>query len=257
MASGLNIRPAGEDFLRPGGRDGDWWPDPQDDDRVVSPFGFTVVSGRDADAVLDELRRTLVGTFAIVVGSAHDYGMLIEQIEDEEPDVDATLAEAKTFDLEGWFAGRVAEVQVWQDDLGTVVPPRGPWPRSPPFVTHLAALIDDTTTTAHETVYIALVPAARASDVLAQLVSAGWGDNPEPAVHVALAADWEARFGAVFTAIVRGSVEFQVARPPKTRDDAERLALEHFHYSREAVPGTLQAAAASLVGSTVWRFSWD
>jgi hypothetical protein len=255
--SALNIRPAGEAFVRPGGRDGDWWPDPQDDDSVVSPYAFVAVPGSEAEATFALLRQTVAGKVPLLVGSAHDFGLLIEQIEDSEPDVAEILAALPSFDLEQWFAERVAEVQVWQNDLGSVMPPRGPWPRTVKSVTTFATLHDEITDTPHETVYIALLPAAHAYELPAHVIAGGWGDSPETIVHVALAADWEARYGAVVSATARGVIEFQVARPPTTRDAAERLALEHFHYNREAVPGTLQATAAALVTASVWRFAWD
>ena len=253
----IKIIRAGKEFTRPGGRDGDWWPDPQDDDTVVSPFDFVEVAGAEAEAALGFLRRVMTDKTPVLFGSPHTFGLIIERMDDEGVDPADTLAALAHFDLDTWFTERVGEVQIWQEDLGKVVPPRGPWPRMSTPVMQLVTPRGDVFDEIHETVLIGLVPTAHAPETPAFIGFGGWDDSPEPFVHVALAREWEAKFGAVVAAMTHEAIEFQVARPPTTRDAAERLALEHFHYSRAAVPGTLQEAAASLIGATVWRFCWD
>jgi hypothetical protein len=253
----LKVMRAGKEFTRPGGRDGDWWPDPQDDDTVVSPFDFIEVPGAEAVAALATLRSTLKDRTPVLFGSPHAFGLTIERMADEGVAPADVIAALSQFDLDAWFTERVGEVQIWQEDLGKVVPPRGPWPRTSQPAMHLMTPREDVFEEFHETLLIGLVPTAHAFETPAFVGFGGWDDSPETVVHLALAREWEARFGATVAAITPAAIEFQVARPPTTRDDAERLALEHFHYSRAAVPGTLQEAAINLIGATAWRFSWD
>jgi hypothetical protein len=253
----LKIMRAGKAFTRPGGRDGDWWPDPQDDDTVVSPFDFVEVPGCDAETTLASLRQTIMDRTPILFGSAHNFGLTIERMEDEGVEPADIIAALAHFDLDAWFTERVGEVQIWQEDLGKVVPPRGPWPRTSRPIMNLQTPREDVFEDFYETVLIGLVPTAHTFEVPAFVGFGGWDDSPDTIVHLALAREWEARFGAMIAAITHEAIEFLVARPPTTRDDAERLALEHFHYSRAAIPGTLQEAAINLIGAKAWRFSWD
>jgi hypothetical protein len=255
----LILKPAGASFSRPGGRDGQWLGaiDPDDDDQVASPFDFAEVPGADAEAALVHLRRVFPGATPIVFGSLYEAGILFENMEVFEEGPADWLTEARTLDIEAWFDGRVAEAKEWQVHAGGVLPPRGRWPLGAKRATSLGVPIDQDTNQPHETVIVGLVPTAEAVEVAAYLHFGGWGDCPETPVHVALAREWAARYGARPAAATYETLEFQVERPVRDREEAVRLALEHYHYCRESVPETLQMAAASRVGATVWRFSWD
>jgi hypothetical protein len=253
------IKPAGAAFTRPGGRDGQWLGaiDDDDNDEVTSPFDFVELPGAEAEVALAHLRRVFPGTTPIVFGSRYDAGMLFENMEVFDEDPSEWLSEARDFDIDAWFDGRVAEAKEWQTHSGGVLPPRGRWPIGAAPVTALRIPFDAETRQPHDPVIIGLVPTAEPVDIAAYLHFGGWGDCPETPVHVALAREWAARYGARPAAATYESLEFQVERPVRDREDAVRLALEHYHYNRESVPETLQKAAAALVGASVWRFWWD
>jgi hypothetical protein len=193
----------------------------------------------------------------MLLGSVYDAGILFEHIEvfDETPE--DWLQLVKAVDLESWFQGQLAEVLEWQANSGGVIPPRGRWPLSVPPPRGLQIALEQGTEQPHAQVLIGLIPTDDAAAAPAHLHFGGWSDCPEPQLHVALARDWLARFGARPVAATYETLEFQVERPVRDREEAMRLALEHYHYNRESVPETLQDAAARLVGATVWHFSWD
>jgi hypothetical protein len=256
----IEVQPAGSEFRRPGGRDGDWLgpPDPDDDDTVTSPFAFALLAGADAERALINLRQVYPATWPVLFGSVYDAGILFEHMEVMDETPGHWLAAARAFDLEGWFDGRVAEVKEWQAHAGQVLPPRGRWPVAPKRTSpRLQTAIQRDLDQPHETVLIGLVPTTDPADLGAFVHFGAWADCPEPPVHVVLARDWFARFGARPVAATYETLEFQVERPPTDREEAVRLALEHYHYCRETVPETLQAAAARLIGAPVWRFAWD
>lgn len=255
----LVVKPAGSAFTRPGGRDGQWLGtiDPDDDDDVIAPFDFAEVAGAEAEAALTNLRRIFPATTPIVFGSLYDAGMLFENMEVFDEDPTDWLSEARDFDIDAWFDGRVAEAKEWQVHTGGVLPPRGRWPIGVKTTSALRVPFDTETNQFHERVIVGLVPTAEPIELAAYLHFGGWGDCPETPVHIALARDWAARYGAKPAAATYETMEFQVERPVRDREDALRLALEHYHYNRESVPETLQKTAAGLVGATVWRFWWD
>ncbi len=255
--SGLLVKPAGSAFFRPGGREGLWWPDPEDDDHVTCPFDFVEVKGEDAAAAITQLRLKHPDQTPLMFGSPHEAALLFERMElfDETPE--DWLAGTPSFDLDTWFEERVSEVKGWQAQSGKVIPERGPWPKHDTRWMNLTVPKDAISDTFHPIIVVGLIPTSESPDVAAHLKFGGWNDCPKPPVHVALAREWRDRYGAVLVSQTYETLEFVVARPVASRDDAERLALEHFHYCRESVPDTLQAAAAELLGAPVWHFWWD
>jgi Domain of unknown function (DUF4253) len=255
--SGLVVKPAGSAFFRPGGREGQWWPDPEDDDTVICPFEFVEVTGEDAEATLAVLRQALPSLTPLMLGSPHEAALLFERMELLDDPPEAWLAGMRAFDIDTWFQERVSEVKDWQAQAGKVIPARGPWPKEDKRWMSLTVPKDAISDTFHSAIVIALLPTPEPAHAAAYLRFGGWNDCPPPPVHIALALEWRDRYGAVLVANTYETLEFKVARPVATRDEAERLALEHFHYCRESVPDTLQAAAAELIGSSIWHFWWD
>lgn len=253
----LEIKAAGSSFVRPGGREG-WRLDDRTgggpDDRVVSPFDFVSVAGGEAADALDELARKRPGMTPMMLGSPHEAGLLFEKMRPDR--TEAWLAQARTLDIDGWVAARAFDVEARCVRDGTVWPKRGDWPD---FVMPLGVLAtprDSVTGTYKPVVIIALLPGV-ATEAAAHLRFGGWNDCPPPSVHVAFARRWFDRYGAVQVANTHGVAEFRVARPVTTQVEAIELARVHYYYCSNSVPDTLEAAAAGLIGSTVWYFRWD
>jgi hypothetical protein len=108
--------------------------------------------------------------------------------------------------------------------------------------------------------------------VAAYLGFGGFNACPAPWVHVAYAREWSVQFGARLLSLTHDTLEFEVARPIISREDAVAMAAVHEHYCSdiaddvrlafESEPGTPQASlivkhAAYLIGARLWQFWWD
>ncbi|MFJ7902878.1 DUF4253 domain-containing protein [Streptomyces sp. NPDC096198] len=104
----------------------------------------------------------------------------------------------------------------------------------------------------------ALVPARRGADVPAVF---GWTAPAPLPLLCALLRSWEDRFGARVAAAFGGTLRVSVARPPRERSQADRLALEHLLTTADNIAGDPPSAfphyAARLVGENEWSFRWD
>ena len=83
---------------------------------------------------------------------------------------------------------------------------------------------------------------------------------PSASEHSALWRYWEQRYGAKVACIANDVIEFTVARPPQTRDEALALAKQQFIYCNDIVHqgvGSVEALAATILQANVWYFWWD
>ncbi|KQX58080.1 MULTISPECIES: DUF4253 domain-containing protein [unclassified Streptomyces] len=109
----------------------------------------------------------------------------------------------------------------------------------------------------------ALVPARRSADIPAVI---GWGGplNHENDVArlCAVLRSWEDRFGARVVALTFDQLVVSVAAPPRTAEEAEAVAREHFAFCPDSITqghhDTLRDyARKGLVDTPVWTFWWD
>lgn len=220
-------------------------------DEIACPFPFALVSGADAEASLDELARTRSDGVAVIFGASETAADLAH-ISDEVP-LDELLAELSQFDPGRWFSERLAELEL--------EPPRGPWPtdRSDSQRNGFYSVRQRNGDFEPEVV-VAIVPVAEPALVAPRLEYGGWNDCPYPVVHAAMARRWSAAYGAVPVVFARDVVEYRVARPITTKEEAVAIALEQFAYSPDIVlqgTGTIEQLAAGLIGNKHWFFWWD
>ncbi|KOG35086.1 MULTISPECIES: DUF4253 domain-containing protein [Streptomyces] len=109
----------------------------------------------------------------------------------------------------------------------------------------------------------ALVPARRSADIPAVI---GWGGPLNHENDVArlctVLRSWEDRFGARVIALTFDQLVVSVAAPPKTLEEAEAVAAEHFAFCPDNIAqgshGTLREyAEKALLDAPVWSFWWD
>ncbi|MEV4426902.1 DUF4253 domain-containing protein [Streptomyces sp. NPDC049602] len=109
----------------------------------------------------------------------------------------------------------------------------------------------------------ALVPARRSADIPAVI---GWGGpmNHENDVArlCAVLRSWEDRFGARVVALTFDQLVVSVAAPPRTVEEAEAVAAEHFAFCPDNVTqgnhDDLRAyAREALLNTPMWSFWWD
>lgn len=219
---------------------------------VTCPFDFTVVPGTEAEIALGALRESLPDMTPLVFGDIKRATSLIRTIRTtiEPNDI---LSQADGLDLDGWFAKRLNYLRQRER-----LPRHGGWPDTAIATADFCAIrqIDGTLPT-H--VVIGLLPCAEHSAATAYLRFGGWDDCPHPYVHVALARRWASSHGAVLVAGMSNTLEFHIARPIATREEAMDMAFIHCLYNFDIMDqlGTIELAAASLVSSRVWHFWWD
>jgi hypothetical protein len=78
--------------------------------------------------------------------------------------------------------------------------------------------------------------------------------------HAAMQKHWLERYEAEVVAITHDVIELRVGKPPATRDEARRLARQHYSYCTDIVSQgceTVEALAAQLHRGKAWYFWWD
>lgn len=110
---------------------------------------------------------------------------------------------------------------------------------------------------------LALVPAARSADIPAAI---GWcgplNHENDVARLCAVLRSWEDRFGVRVVALTDDLLTVSVAAPPRTQEETEQVAAEHFAFCPDNITQgyheTLRGyAAKALLGRHVWHFWWD
>lgn len=107
---------------------------------------------------------------------------------------------------------------------------------------------------------IGLVPAARPADVLPLIGWPGGANHFADALPIAaVARSWEDRFGARVLEIGFADLSLLAYRPPRTAEQAQRIAAEHWAFCDECGTGLtdIPAITAQLLSSPIWSFWWD
>ena len=111
-----------------------------------------------------------------------------------------------------------------------------------------------------ERCHVALIPTRDWTEIPAYLGYGGWNDCPAPEYHVAAMRAWRDRYGAELVCASQDVLEFRVARPPATREEALALAREQYEFCADIVDqgvGSVGALAAGLLNASWWYFWWD
>ncbi|MFD8013304.1 DUF4253 domain-containing protein [Streptomyces sp. NPDC058955] len=109
----------------------------------------------------------------------------------------------------------------------------------------------------------ALVPARRSADIPAVIGWSGPLNHEDDVARLcAVLRSWEDRFGARVVALAPATLVVSVAAPPRTVEEAEALAAEHFAFCPDNITqgdhDTLRAyAREALLNAPVWVFWWD
>ncbi|UXH79398.1 DUF4253 domain-containing protein [Roseateles amylovorans] len=217
------------------------------------PFPIITVTGLEAPARLWALRDRGEG-LPVMLGGPEQLERLQEAMAFNEATPEEILAEAAALDPMEWLQER----EQAEDDFYEIE--AADWPEDTAPATALTTPIDMVSGEPLDEVYIAVLPARTSPEAAALLKIGGWNDCPQAHEHAALWRSWSERFGAEVACIADDVVEFTVARPPQTREDALALAREQFIYCSDIVYQgceTLEALAASLLKSPVWFFWWD
>lgn len=114
-------------------------------------------------------------------------------------------------------------------------------------------------------VVLAKIPTKNPWEVAAWIPMGGFNDCPSSAQQVAVMKYWFEKYGAVPATVSSDEWEFCIDKPITDKNEAMKLALEHFgfcfdrimQYSTEEEDYTIGNLAAGLMKSTKWYFWWD
>lgn len=87
-----------------------------------------------------------------------------------------------------------------------------------------------------------------------------WG-GAQP-IHMAILKRWHTEYGAELAVMSGATYELKVSHPPTTKEEAMKLAVEHYLYCIDCVtqtglPATIKHRAASILKARSWYFWWD
>lgn len=112
---------------------------------------------------------------------------------------------------------------------------------------------------------LALVDVVRPADIPAAV---GWGGicnySHQDLVRIcAVLRSWEERFGAILTVMTESVLQLSVADPPRSREESEQVATEHFsfcpdqHDPQNGTVYTPRTYGTRIRGKRRWTFWWD
>ena len=234
------------------------------------PFERIVVNGNEAMTEWSRLRRE-GHCWPVIAGDDQELIRLAEQWSLDDISAEEILAKAaelrhperliamRKAETEAAIAFLVEHGERVEDDRR---PPLGEWPGPEEVAPNRGnSLTHDVRTGAPlERVHILLVPTTRGHEVPAWLRWGGWNECARPEYHVAALRCWHADFGAELVSLGGDVLELRVAQRPADREEALRLAREHYIYCNDIVDqGTenLSMLAAVLMASDWWFFWWD
>lgn len=218
------------------------------------PYELHRVPGEQALARLEELRAR-GGGVPVILGDQEAFERIAENMEFNDEQTPEQLVEAsRKIDVADWLREREEEDAEYYD-----IEPAD-WPDDAPVNDTLTAHCDVATGEPFPEVLLTVLPAAEPWMAPCYLKAGGWNEMPGPAEQAAMFRHWAGQYGAVVACISDDVIEFTVARPPRTREDAMALARQQYVYCADIVDqgvGSLEALAATLLGAGAWYFWWD
>lgn len=206
---------------------------------------------------LRELHRPR-GERAFLAGDRHELDRLQEEIRSRPPDVPRILERAGSLDVAQWISDRRREMEEdgheFDEDLV------GAWTGEIPNKGSLSLHLNPATQDTMREVYIAVAPVPEAWQIPAVVGYGGWNECPDSVVQCAFARKWAAKYDEEIVGLSFDTIEWEVRKPPGTKDEAMALAWEQFYLCEDIVTqgvGTIHALGATLLESPYWFFWWD
>lgn len=215
---------------------------------VLSPWPFVLVPSSDALSAVESLSQQYSDHVPVILGAPGEAARLI---------ADRDARDASTIISAAMAPGLAHRWRALESEDEAPVEADGPLPS--PHASPLV-LVEHRTGTAKPEIVIGLVPAAEPADLAAHLGFGGFGRCPPPEVHVALGREWMVDYGAQLISATPETLEYRVARPPSSRDEARALAWVHYRYCPDLVShlvGSIEGLAATLNGARWWHFWWE
>jgi len=138
-------------------------------------------------------------------------------------------------------------------------PPIGKVEKGTPIDSANAFWSDDSDLT--KEILLAKIPTRNPWELPIHVPMGDLGDSPSPLQQAAIMKYWYEKHGAVPFAVSHDEWQFKAGQPPADKDEALRLAMEHygFCYNRveRSLDNTIGKLADCLMGSKVWYFRWS
>lgn len=194
----------------------------------------------------------------VLRGSAASF---LEQGDDSPSDPAAAIEASAHIDAAKWFETRreaaLAELTRDRSDVEFI----GTWSGGAPaerteFTVHCDLFSGEPVADA----LVQAIDVEHAWQIPAVLGFGGWNDCPADDVQCAVWRYWQKTYDAHIVAITHDVIEAVVRRPPQTREDAERLAWEHYLFCADTIEQgaqTVRDLAERLQTSGSWYFWWD
>lgn len=217
-----------------------------------APFECLAVPGKDAATKMQELRGRH-GCIPVLLGCRSDFAAVLELSRYNTDSLEKILEDGLRLDVDSWVSQRLESDDNFYAIDETV---SGEVAR----IEALSPTRDALSGKPKKEVLIGLIPVENSWSVPAYLKLGDWNGCPGPAVHVAMFRRWNEKYGAEVTTVTNDVIEFSVASPPATHDEARALAIEQFAYCGDIVQqgvGTFGNLAVALVNSKNWYFWWD
>jgi hypothetical protein len=218
------------------------------------PFDVYCVPGSQALDKLAELQAANKG-YPVILGNANSFSRVEETFEmNEEQSVEELISAAQEIIPQDWFLARQ------ESDPDYYEIKEGEWPEEACPGNRLSAHCNVSTGEPYSEVYIAVVPAPESWMIPCYMRIGGWNECPSAEEHAAIFKYWGEKYKATVACIADDIIEFQVAQPPTTQEEALHLAKEQYIYCADIVDqgtGTIEALAATLLNGKVWYFWWD
>ena len=219
------------------------------------PYELLHVPGSEAVKTLSDLRARGGGT-PIILGNEESFEQVVECMElNDESTTDELIEVARQIDVLQWLASREAADPEYYEMEPAAWPEEEVSPN-----TALSAHCDVLSGEPHSQVMLTILPTTESWTAPCFLKIGNWNEVPRAEEHAALFKYWSEQFGATVACIANDVIEMTVARPASTCDEALALARQQFIYCPDIVHqgvGSVEALAATLIGSTVWYFWWD
>ena len=111
-----------------------------------------------------------------------------------------------------------------------------------------------------EELLILNVPAEKPWQIFAHIPFGGWNDCPYDEDIMSVCRLWYEKYGALPAVIHSDIIQMYLPEPVTDREEAVKIAEQQFAFCGDCVyqgVGSINALAASVIGSNVWFFWWD
>jgi hypothetical protein len=212
---------------------------------------------QDALSEIERLRDNFAVSkkYPFFIGEVREFEDFIEINETETSEI---IIQSNNLNIQDWFNEREKEIK--EQDWFDFEEISGVWENSESEQKILPYILEEASKMQTQNIYIGLADISEAWMLPAFLRYGDWNECPSADVHCSVMRYWGEKYGAEILSISDDVIECTVKNPPKTREEAMKLAREQYLYCADIVDQrtqTLSNLGAELLNSNLWFFWWD